>query len=161
MAGKACAPVVLPLIPPILLCWREQYASWNGLQSPDDFYASPAARQAYKDHGAALHEAVHDDAANAPLPQPPGWASGPHPLLPPLLLPQWHSWSTASTPSMVVPTGGEIVEPAAAAGHVPRAAHDVLKKESCFPSGLSRSRPPTTHRGCMPAAMTQPSSPGT
>lgn len=27
-----------------------QYASWNGLQSPDDFYTSEAARQAYRDH---------------------------------------------------------------------------------------------------------------
>jgi endo-1,4-beta-mannosidase len=31
-----------------------QYASWNGLASPDDFYASQTARQAYKDHVAFM-----------------------------------------------------------------------------------------------------------
>lgn len=29
---------------------RIQYASWNGLSSPDDFYASPAVRATFRDH---------------------------------------------------------------------------------------------------------------
>lgn len=33
-----------------LPCLVLQYASWNGLKSPDDFYTSPAVRQAYKAH---------------------------------------------------------------------------------------------------------------
>ena len=40
--------LIVPLNPPAALPLHpspRQYASWNGLQSPDDFYASPAARE--------------------------------------------------------------------------------------------------------------------